>query len=120
MSVKFPTTYVTKTDGERSITDSRAYLTINRCKLGFGNVGMFNTTIKRKGEQDYTNVWEMSPGNEYEADTHEVLPIAQQAIPIYQKNTNYTLTLTSSHPTPATLLSMEWEGNYSNMYYNRV
>jgi hypothetical protein len=26
----------------------------------------------------------------------------------------------SDHPSPATLYSMSWEGNYSPMYYKRV
>ena len=39
---------------------------------------------------------------------------------IYERNKNYTLTLKSSHPTPATLYSLAWEGDYSNTFYKRV
>ena len=36
------------------------------------------------------------------------------------RNTNVDITLKSSHPAPATLRSMSWEGDYSPKYYRRV
>ena len=41
-------------------------------------------------------------------------------LPVYEKNTNLTLTLKSTHPSPSTLYSVNWEGDYSNRYYKRV
>ena len=41
-------------------------------------------------------------------------------IPIYEKNLNVDVTLKSSHPAPATLRSMSWEGDWSPMHYRRV
>ena len=46
--------------------------------------------------------------------------VLKQVVPIYERNTNLTLTLKSTHPTPATLYSMTWEGDYTNKFYQRV
>ena len=43
-----------------------------------------------------------------------------QEVPVYERNTNVELTLKSSHPAPATLRSLSWEGDYSPMHYRRV
>ena len=44
----------------------------------------------------------------------------QRTIPIYEKNTNTTITISSKHPLPATIYSMSWEGDYSNKFYRIV
>ena len=42
-----------------------------------------------------------------------------KTIPVYDKNKNVDVTLKSTHPSPCTLRSMQWEGDYSPMYYRR-
>jgi electron transfer flavoprotein alpha subunit len=46
--------------------------------------------------------------------------VQQRVIPIYQKNKNATLTIESTHPTPATIHNLTWEGVYTPPYYTRV
>ena len=43
-----------------------------------------------------------------------------QTVPVYEKNENVDVILKSSHPAPATLRSLAWEGDYSPKYYKRV
>jgi hypothetical protein len=62
----------------------------------------------------------MSPSDNYRADTHEVFPTAYQTVPVYDKNTNVSISLHSKHPTPTVLLSMEWEGKLSTKQYTSV
>ena len=43
-----------------------------------------------------------------------------RSIPIYDRNINAALTLTSTHPAPATVHHMTWEGVYTTNNYQRV
>jgi hypothetical protein len=118
--VDLPTIYLSKTDGRQQITDTRSYLTVHRCKLQFADIGMFNTDVIYNDKDPYETYWEQSPGNSYQADTHEVLPVAFHPISCYDKNTNFNLVVHSTNPMPAILLSMEWEGRLTPKSYQRV
>ena len=120
MKVELPTIFMAKEDGQKVISDTRSYLTVHRVNLQFANIGIFKTTITAPSKDDRIYQWEMSPGDHYLANTHEVMPVAFQTIPAYEKNYNLNLTLTSYHPTPAAFLSMEWEGKLSTKSYQRV
>ena len=37
-----------------------------------------------------------------------------------KENTNVTIDIKSSNPSPATLNSLSWEGDYSSKFYKRV
>ena len=56
----------------------------------------------------------------YNANQVQFTPDSKKTVPVYEKNTNVTITLKSSHPSPATLVSMTWEGEFNNKYYRRV
>ena len=58
--------------------------------------------------------------NAYAASRLPYLEEHIQNVPVYERNTNVEITLSSSHPAPATLRSMSWEGDYSPKYYRRV
>jgi hypothetical protein len=120
MTVEIPTIHWTKTSTSATTTDTRSYLNLHRCKFQFGDIGMFDATVTHLGKDDYTNIWEQSPADNYKADTHEVIPTALHTVPIYDKNTNASITLHSKHPTPTVLLSMEWEGKLSTKHYTSV
>lgn len=122
MKVVLPHLYVNKEDtaNNRVTADTRSSLVISRVKFNFGESGTFNTTIKRRGREDYNQLWETRPSDYYDADTHSVAHERGLTVPIYDRNTNVLIELRSSHPTPATLFSMDWEGNYSPMYYKSV
>ena len=79
-----------------------------------------DTTLKRKGKIDYNNSVEVVPADSYGSNSAVVEPFSTQTIPVYEKNTNVTITVKSTHPAPATMYSLVWEGDYSNKLYNRV
>jgi len=120
MEVKLPTIYMTKEDGDKVKSDTRMYLTIHRLKFQFADVGLFETEVQKQGKDTYKDMWEMSPGDHYLANTHEVLPTVFHTVPIYEKNIYNSVTLSSRHPTPASLLSLEWEGMISPKSYKSV
>ena len=120
-SVKFPRFYRTTPTPQGSFrADTRANLVVHRIKLNFGKIGLYATTLDRVGKLQYTDVYESSDLDEYNVDDAPYLSRKIKTIPIYEKNENVTVTLKSSHPAPATLYSMAWEGNYSPKLYNRV
>jgi hypothetical protein len=86
----------------------------------FGDVGLYKTTLKRLGKADYTQQFELTPANQYAANTTAIKDQTIQTIPVYERNQNLNIVIKSSHPTPATVRSMQWEGDYSNRFYKRV
>jgi hypothetical protein len=121
MSVEFPKFYVSKTKDKITRSDVHASLTIHRVKLDLGNVGVYQTTLKRKGRSnDYTQTYECSPADAYEEGTAAFLPEKIQTVAVYDRNINLSLFLKSTHPSPATLYSLTWEGDYNPKYYKRV
>ena len=121
MQVDFPTIYFTKVSNSKWVTDTRSNLIVHRVKIGFGPVGMFETTLKRLGKPDYTETVELVPADQYDANNPSVQnDQTLQTIPVYERNINAALTLKSTHPAPATLKNMTWEGVYNDKFYNRV
>ena len=120
MEVKFPTIYYGQRQGEvwRSILNGS--LVVHRVKLNFGANGLYSTTIDRLGKPSYTEIWEPPISDQYGANRVQINEDATQVVPTYEKNKNLTLTLKSTHPTPATLYSMTWEGDYTNQNYKSV
>jgi len=118
--VKFPRIYPKKVQGEKSFADVNSSLIVHRLKLHFGKIGLYETTLTRLGKADYTEVYESSLLDEYEASDAPYLDEFIKTIPVYEKNHNVDITLKSSHPAPATLRAMAWEGDYSPLFYRRA
>ena len=118
--VKIPTLYPTKIEGQRSTADVNSSLVLHRVKFHFGKIGLYETTLERVGKTDYTEVYESTQLDEYDVSDAPYLEEFIKTIPVYEKNTNVDITLKSSHPAPATLRSLSWEGDYSPKYYRRV
>jgi len=118
--VDFPRFYVSKTEGQNIKYDSSASLILHRVKLNFGKIGLYETTLKRKGKADYTEVYESTISDEYDVSDAPYQNEEQVTIPVYDRNLNVDLVLKSTHPAPATLISSSWEGDYSPMYYRRA
>ncbi len=118
--VEIPTIYPVKTDGERTRADIRSSLIVHRLKFSFGSVGLIETTLKRKGKQDYTTTYESLLWDNYSASQIGIANEFTHTIPAYERNTNLTVHLKSSHPSPATLHALSWEGDYSNRFYSRA
>jgi hypothetical protein len=119
-NVKFPRIYRLSVEGQNIRADTRASLVVHRIKLNFGKIGLYATTLDRVGKLQYTDVYESSDLDEYNVDDAPYLSRKIKTIPVYEKNENVTVTLKSSHPAPATLFSMAWEGAYSPKLYNRA
>jgi len=118
--VAFPTLYPTKQEGEKSISDVDGNLILHRLRLHFGKVGLYETKLVRSGKGDYTEVYESTELDEYNVSDAPFVDEFIQTVPVYEKNTNVDITLTSTHPSPATLRAMTWEGNFTPKFYKRV
>ena len=118
--VKFPTFYATRREGNSSRADVNSSLVLHRIKFHFGKIGLYETTLERVGKNDYTEVYESTELDEYDASDAPYLEEFIKTVPVYEKNTNVDVTLRSSHPAPATLRAVSWEGDYSPKYYKRV
>ena len=118
--VQFPTFYPMKMSGDKPTSDVNSSLVVHRIKLHFGKIGLYETTLKRVGKNDYTEVYESTELDEYEASDAPYLEEFIKTVPIYEKNTNVDVILRSSHPAPATLHALSWEGDYSPRFYQRV
>ncbi len=118
--VKFPRIYPKKVQGEKSFADVNSSLIVHRLKLHFGKIGLYETTLTRIGKDDYTEIYESSLLDEYEVSDAPYLEEYIKTIPVYEKNKNVDIVLKSSHPAPATLRAMAWEGDYSPLFYKRA
>ena len=125
--VELPTIYVTQQTGEKSRSDTRSSLVVHRLHISFGNAGNIDTTIKRKGRVSYktnfnaaANDINKNKGKTFDSDELSVLQEYIHTVPVYERNTNLNIQIKSTHPTPATLHSMNWEGDYNQRYYRRV
>ena len=118
--IELPTIYVTQATGGKSRSDTRASLVVHRLRFAFGAVGNIDTTIKRTGRVDYTTNFSAAEVDAIDANELPIVEDHIQTIPIYERNTNLNIQIKSTHPSPATLHSMNWEGDYNPRYYRRV
>ena len=119
-NVQFPRFYRIMVDGERVRSDLNSSLIVHRMKLNLGKIGLYSTKLTRKGKSDYEQTYESSDLDEYDVSDAPYLSEKIKTIPVYENNKNVLVTLTSSHPAPATLHSMSWEGDLTQQNYRRV
>ena len=74
----------------------------------------------RKGKTDFSDTYESTDLNEYLIDDAPYLPENIQTVPVYERTDNVEIVLKSSHPAPATLHALSWEGDYSQRNYKIV
>jgi hypothetical protein len=120
MEVELPKFYVTQQSGDRFVSDVQSNLVVHRVKFNFGPLGAYQTTLKRVGKSDFTETYESIIADQSSSNRLAIQTEQEVTVPVYERNTNYTLTIKSSKPTPATLYSLAWEGDYSNAFYKRV
>ena len=118
--VDFPRMYVTQQQGREVVADVNSSLVLHRIKLNFGKIGLYETTLTRMGKDPYTEIYESALANVYGTSDAPYLDEEIKTIPIYEKNENVDITLKSTHPSPAVLHSVSWEGDYSQKYYRRA
>jgi len=120
MEVELPTIYIQEAKDERIRSETRGSLVIHRINFSFGSVGLIDTTLVRRGRADYTQTFESLEWDSYLASTIGVSDDYIHTVPVYDRNTNLSVHLKSTHPSPATLHSVTWEGDYSDKLYKRV
>ena len=118
--VELPKIYINQSDGQKSSSETRGSLTIHRMNFDFGDVGVIDVTLKRRGRDDYTYTVESLEWDNVLASTATIAKGYLHTIPVYDRNENLTVFLKSNHPSPATIHSMNWEGDFSPRYYQRV
>tara|TARA_Y100000996_G_scaffold339825_1_gene276839 strand:- start:339 stop:3341 length:3003 start_codon:yes stop_codon:yes gene_type:complete len=120
MRIDLPKFYVKK-EGQGSVQSwDTANVIIQRVKLNFGRIGYYETTLKRLGRDDYTQIYEAKPMDMYDANELGYQPDYEQTTPIYQRNTTFRMIISSEHPSPAVLYSATWEGQYQENYVKRL
>ena len=120
MDVQIPTLYVTRPEGTKYRSDAKSSLIIHRVKFSFGPLGVYSTTITRVGKPDYTEQFELGLAGFVEANRLPIVEEKIETVPCYERNTNLKVNVKSSHPSPATLYSLAWEGDFTNRFYRRV
>ena len=120
MDVQIPTLYVTRPEGTKYRADAKSSLIIHRVKFSFGPLGVYSTTINRVGKPDYTETTELGLAGFVEANRLPIVEEKIETVPCYERNTNLKVNVKSSHPSPATLYSLAWEGDFTNRFYRRV
>tara|TARA_R100001082_G_scaffold99877_1_gene68763 strand:+ start:604 stop:4011 length:3408 start_codon:yes stop_codon:yes gene_type:complete len=119
-SVELPKIYLTRVEGDKIRAETRGSLVLHRMNFDFGDVGVIDVTLKRRGRDDYTYTVESLEWDNVLASTATIAKNYTHTIPVYDRNVNTTVILKSNHPSPATIHSMNWEGDYSPKYYSRV
>ena len=120
MEVEFPTIHIQRQQNESFRADTRGSLVVHRIKLSLGDAGQYTTLLKRVGKDDYTELFEPPFADSYNANQVAIKSESLRTIPVYDRNINCDITLKSTHPSPATLQSMTWEGDYNPKFYRRV
>ena len=120
MQVELPTIYYTYQSGENWRSDTRSDLVVHRVKFSFGDVGLYKITLDRDGKPQYVEEREVNAANTLNANSLTFLSKDFETIPTYERNKTLKITVSSEHPSPATLLSYQWEGDYNKRNYQRV
>ena len=120
MQVQLPTLYRTFPSGTSYRSDTRSDLIIHRIKFSFGDVGVYSINLKRSGKPDYTEVKEVNKANTVESNSLTFVSDKIETVPCYERNEHLTVQISSKHPSPATIVSYSWEGDYNKKSYSRV
>ena len=120
MNIQIPTIYLKQQAGDNWRADTRCDLIIHRIKFNFGNVGVYSVTIDKLGKPTFTEEREVNQANVSTANNPNFLDSSFETIPCYERNKTLTINISSKHPSPATILSYNWEGDYNNRNYRSV
>lgn len=120
MRVDIPRFYVVSDEPAAVRSNTRASLVIHRFNIEAGATGVFDATLKRTGYDDYTETYYPIVANAYLANSPMIAESLTRIIPCYIRNKQMDVELHSRHPSPFTLFSISWEGDFSNKYYRSV
>jgi len=122
MKIQLPTMYPSASDKTGGVTtkDTRSYLNLHRVQLDFESIGFSSVIVERKGREDYVINYESTLEDGYNADTAAIELNSNRVIPIYNRNINTEIYVYSTHPSPMTLISAVWEGDYNQRNYQNA
>ena len=122
MQVELPKIFFTYQAGSATRKDTRSDLIVHRVKFNFGKVGLYKMEVDRVGVNKPLFIQEVEStiADAYTANNVGFVPDLQGVVPCYERNKNLVITVKSKHPSPATIISYQWEGKYTNNNYTRV
>ena len=120
MDVQFPVIYPVKGSGDSARSDVQSSLIIHRFKVNTNSTGTFQMELGRKYRDTFSTTHEAKTFDSYLADDIAIGDVDETVVACYDRNTNVDLHLKSSYPLPVTLISMTWEGDYTNKNYRRA
>lgn len=120
MDVQFPVIYPVKGEGDSARSDVQGSLIIHRFKVNTNSTGTFQMELGRKYRDTFSTTHEAKTFDSYTADAIAIGDVDETVVACYDRNTNVDLHLKSSYPLPVTLISMTWEGEYTNKNYRRA
>ena len=120
MQLELPKIFFTYRAGNATRRDTRSDLIVHRVKFNFGQVGFYHIEVNRIGKPLFTQEVESTPADAYNANNVGFVPDVTGVVPCYERNKNLIITVKSKHPSPATIVSYQWEGKYTNKNYTRV
>ena len=119
LDVQIPTIYPVKSSGTGQKSDVQGSLVLHRCKFNMARVGTYEFELKRLGRPTYINDQETRYADSYDANDAPIINVDEVTLPVYDRNVNTDIHLKSEYPLPVTLISMTWEGEYTNLSYRR-
>ena len=114
--VVFPTIY----PRGKEAYDITSNVTIHRVKLSTSAIGTYNLKVDRVGYDTYETLVEQTPADEYLSHYPTLSGHKIETVPVYTRNTNLSLTMSTKFDAPFTLHSMTWEGDWNQPYYRRA
>ena len=119
-NASIPKFFVRKTAGEKTTSDLTASLVIQRMHLHYGDVSQVDAKVNLRDNQVVSNVLDQTPMDWYKSGKGPFVDNYSYTVPVYQRNSNFRVDITSTHPGPASLHSLTWEGDYTPMNHKRV
>ena len=118
MDFELPRVYFRSGNDQQS-SDYTAFLTVARMKFMFGLTGDVTFKLLAAGRSEWVDTQGVRDANYYLANDIPFVSTTQFTLPIHQRSENFRVRVFSSSPFPVSLVSMNWEGNYSPRFYAR-
>jgi hypothetical protein len=119
LKVTLPQLFFRRGDTQ-NITDFSAPLTVARINFTLGLTSDVEFSVSPKGSSEYIYTGGVRFPNDYILNDISFVRQINFSVPIYQKSSQYELTIQSSTPFPVSLIAGMWEGRYNPRYYKRA
>ena len=116
MEITLPRYYYSM--GQQGV-DFTAVTTTSRMAFYTGLGGDIYFSIRDRSRPEWSSIGGAQIADFYSANTSPFRDTYVYKVPIYQRPDNYTMKVTSNTPFPVSLVSMQWEGQYSPGFYRR-